>query len=249
MKNKSDRAYAQVDAVSACHSAVLSAPQAAGAVSALDTYHERFRGRLAPGAVSALRTGSLSFTLCKIWAMARGAAHCMRPQTLQTASIWCALYHGLFQCQAAGSTAMCIGVGQRPHCWLGFALRWFSVLTPALLPARRQQSAYPDARIRGSDAAQLPGKGRPARWPPGRPEWCRQGGRQPRRGACARAHRERLPVRYRPGQCEPVPAAQARTPTRISCTSSWMWHSEGSQRRHQSMVERAWHVTHPGEHQ
>ena len=49
-----------MDAVSACHSAVLGAPQAAAAVRALGAYHERFRGRLAPGAVAAIHIGSLS---------------------------------------------------------------------------------------------------------------------------------------------------------------------------------------------
>ena len=39
----------QVDAVSACHSALLSAAQASAALHALTAYHERFRGRLAPG--------------------------------------------------------------------------------------------------------------------------------------------------------------------------------------------------------
>jgi len=39
----------QVDAVSACHSALLSVAQASTALHALNAYHERFRGRLAPG--------------------------------------------------------------------------------------------------------------------------------------------------------------------------------------------------------
>ena len=47
----------QVDAVSACHSAMLGAPQVAAAVRALSAYHERFRGRLAPGAVAAGPSG------------------------------------------------------------------------------------------------------------------------------------------------------------------------------------------------
>jgi len=46
----------QVDAVSACHSATLAAPQAAAALGALRAYHERFRGRLAPGAAATPRS-------------------------------------------------------------------------------------------------------------------------------------------------------------------------------------------------
>jgi hypothetical protein len=45
-----------VEAVSACHSATLAAPQAAAALGALSAYHERFRGRLAPGAAATPRS-------------------------------------------------------------------------------------------------------------------------------------------------------------------------------------------------
>ena len=50
--------HLQVDAVSACHSATLGAPQVAAAIRVLSAYHERFRGRLAPGAVTAAHSGS-----------------------------------------------------------------------------------------------------------------------------------------------------------------------------------------------
>ncbi|KAK9843489.1 hypothetical protein WJX81_005623 [Elliptochloris bilobata] len=54
-----DEAHNLVDAVSACHSAVLRAPQAAASLRALSAYHKRFRGCLAPGNSQHIQTLTL----------------------------------------------------------------------------------------------------------------------------------------------------------------------------------------------
>lgn len=179
-----------MDAVSACHSAVLSAAQASAALRALNAYHERFRGRLAPGVGPSAKRESL----CSAVASRGSSRH-----------VWMRTCRWHVCCKPVPAPSAAHRAFARPP------LRDREPTLPCRA-GHREQQAHPDNHLAGKGSPRLSGVGpligstpRHAAKAPG------QGQRGPCRGAHACSYGERLPFRHWPGQHQPVPASQVCT--------------------------------------